>query len=75
MIQYTHKSFLICQKDYMLLYHQKIINSILKVPIVAHNARHYYLIFLLKNKRGLQRKKENFELKYTVVINIVVLPR
>ena len=58
MIQYTQKSFLICQKDYMFLYDLKIINSVLKVSIVAHNARHYYLIFLLKKKETYKEKNK-----------------
>ena len=49
-------------------------NSMLKVPIVPYNARKYCFIFLLKNERDVQRKKYNFELKSTVVINVVVLP-
>ena len=51
------KYFIQINLSNMLLYHQKMINSILKVPIVAHNARHFYLIFLLKNKRDVQREK------------------
>ena len=50
-------------------------DSILKVPIVAYIARQYCFIFLLKNKRYVQRENLKLELKSTLVINVVVLPR
>ena len=49
-------------------------NSFLKVPIVPYNTRHYCSIFLLRSERGIQRDKLNFEIKSTVVINVVILP-
>ena len=52
------------QKDYML-YHQKI-------TIVAYNARQNCFLFL---KIEIDIQKENFGLKSTAVINIVVFPR
>jgi len=58
-----------------MLHHQKVTNSILKVHIVAYNARQYCFIFLLKNEGDVQREKEHFEVKSTVVTNAAVFSR
>ena len=82
MIQYTQKSFLIRQKDFMLLYHQKMMNSILKVKTIfiiivkeylgQHHLEGCFYLYICVYEKGAHTYLNDFVEKQCTYESIII---